>query len=64
MEGCELEVLRGMDAASWAITRQVVAEVRPAHILHTCRRGRCKVLRCGLSANACVAEPHHWPAGA
>lgn len=27
VEGCELEVLRGMDAHTWALTRQVVAEV-------------------------------------
>lgn len=27
MEGSELEVLRGMDAAAWAATRQVAAEV-------------------------------------
>lgn len=27
MEGCELEVLRGLDAPTWALTRQVVAEV-------------------------------------
>lgn len=33
VEGCELEVLRGLDAASWAATRQVVAEVRSS-----CRR--------------------------
>jgi hypothetical protein len=27
VEGCELDVLQGMDASTWAITRQVVAEV-------------------------------------
>ena len=27
VEGAELEVLRGMDAGSWAVTRRVVAEV-------------------------------------
>ena len=38
VEGCEMDVLLGMDASAWAITRHVVAEVsvRCAVFAHLC----------------------------
>ena len=50
MEGCELDVLQGMDASTWAITHQVVAEVslRCTVFNHLCLHAS-HISNCGLT---------------